>query len=94
MKTRPLAPVEMERHIARFTQLQPQKAEYEKRGIPIEAFEMLADKPQRHPAFHRTDTLDFALVQRATNHAWSNHGDKVARVYAVMVGALPLEKEL
>lgn len=34
------------------------------------------------------------LVQRATNHTWSNHDDKVGGVYAVMVGALPLKKDL
>lgn len=44
MKTRQVTPAEMERHIARFAKLQPQKAEYEKRGIPTAAFEMLAAK--------------------------------------------------
>jgi uncharacterized RmlC-like cupin family protein len=34
----------MERRIARFSQLTPQKAEYEKRGIPTAAFEMLTAK--------------------------------------------------
>jgi uncharacterized RmlC-like cupin family protein len=44
MKTRTVSKDEMEQHIARFDKLVPQKAEYEKRGIPSEAFEMLAAK--------------------------------------------------
>src|SRR5687768_13294612 len=34
----------MERHIARFASLRPQKAEYEKRGIAPGAFELIAAK--------------------------------------------------
>lgn len=34
----------MERYIARFKTLEPQKAEYERRGIPQAAFEMIAAK--------------------------------------------------
>jgi uncharacterized RmlC-like cupin family protein len=44
MKTLNITPEQMERQIARFARLQPQKGEYEKRGIPIAAFEMLAAK--------------------------------------------------
>jgi uncharacterized RmlC-like cupin family protein len=44
VKTLDVTPDQMERHIARFSALQPQKAEYERRGIPTAAFEMLAAK--------------------------------------------------
>jgi quercetin dioxygenase-like cupin family protein len=67
----------------------------------------------RHPAMHRTDTVDYALVltgeiwalmdegetlmragdtlvQRGTNHAWSNRGDQPSLVVFVLVGAAPL----
>ena len=44
MKTVKFTPEQMERRIARFDKLQPQKGEYEKRGIPTAAFEMLAAK--------------------------------------------------
>jgi len=44
MKTIHFTPDQMENRIARFARLKPQKGEYEKRGIPIAAFEMLAAK--------------------------------------------------
>lgn len=44
MKTIPFTPDQMEARIARFAKLQPQKGEYEKRGIPRAAFEMIAAK--------------------------------------------------
>jgi Cupin domain len=67
----------------------------------------------RHFWFHRTDSLDYAVVldgeitllvdegettlsagdviiQRATNHAWSNRTDKTARVLFVLIGTEPL----
>ena len=44
MKTRNVPPQEMEKYIARFDNLKPQKGEYEKRGIPAAAFEMLGAK--------------------------------------------------
>jgi quercetin dioxygenase-like cupin family protein len=67
----------------------------------------------RHPAMHRTDTVDFAivmsgeiwalmdegetlmragdtLVQRGTNHAWSNRGDQPCLVAFILVSAAPL----
>jgi quercetin dioxygenase-like cupin family protein len=67
----------------------------------------------RHPAMHRTDTVDYALVlsgeiwalmdegetllragdtlvQRGTNHAWSNRGDQPSLVAFVLVSAAPL----
>lgn len=44
MKTVPFTPEQMESRIARFADLKPQKGEYEKRGIPTAAFEMLAAK--------------------------------------------------
>ena len=67
----------------------------------------------RHPAMHRTDTVDYAivlsgeiwalmdegetlmragdtLVQRGTNHAWSNRSDQPCLVVFVLVSAHPL----
>jgi quercetin dioxygenase-like cupin family protein len=67
----------------------------------------------RHPAMHRTDTVDYALVvsgeiwalmdegetlmragdtlvQRGTNHAWSNRSDQPSLVAFVLVSAAPL----
>lgn len=44
MKTLDVSPEQMEKQIARFSQLKPQKGEYEKRGIPTAAFEMLTAK--------------------------------------------------
>ena len=66
----------------------------------------------RHPGFHKTDTIDYAivltgeiwalmdegevllkagdvLVQRGTNHAWSNRTDEPARVAFVLIDAIP-----
>lgn len=66
----------------------------------------------RHFWFHKTDTLDYAivlegevcalldegecllrpgdvLIQRGTNHAWSNRGDRTCRVAFVLIDALP-----
>ncbi|MBT2305106.1 cupin domain-containing protein [Variovorax paradoxus] len=70
----------------------------------------LSTKEERHPGFHKTPSVDFAvclqgeiwalmeegetrmlpgdtLVQRGTNHAWANRGDKPARVAFIMIGA-------
>ena len=67
----------------------------------------------RHPGFHRTSSVDYAivlsgeitalmdegevllkpgdvLVQRGTNHAWSNRGSEPAVVAFVLVDAAPL----
>ncbi|MGH7364980.1 MAG: cupin domain-containing protein [Candidatus Rokuibacteriota bacterium] len=67
----------------------------------------------RHPAMHRTDTVDYAivlsgeiwalmdegetlmragdtLVQRGTNHAWSNRSDQPSLVAFILVSARPL----
>ena len=67
----------------------------------------------RHPAMHRTDTVDYAivlsgeiwalmdegetlmragdtLVQRGTNHAWSNRSAEPCLVVFVLVSAAPL----
>ncbi len=67
----------------------------------------------RHPGFHKTDTIDYAivlsgeiwalmdegevllkagdvLVQRGTNHAWSNRTDYTARVAFVLIDAKPV----
>jgi hypothetical protein len=66
----------------------------------------------RHFWFHKTDTLDYAivlegeiwalmdvgecllrpgdvLIQRGTNHAWSNRSDRPCRVAFVLIDALP-----
>ena len=66
----------------------------------------------RHPGFHKTDTIDYAivldgeiwalmddgerlmragdvLIQRGTNHAWSNRTDKPVRVAFVLIDAKP-----
>ena len=67
----------------------------------------------RHPAMHKTNTIDYALVlageiwalmdegetlmkagdclvQRGTNHAWSNRSDAPCRVAFILVSADPL----
>ena len=67
----------------------------------------------RHPGFHRTRTVDYALVlegevfammdvgetkmgpgdiliQRGTNHAWSNRSDKACRIAFVLIDAAEL----
>ena len=67
----------------------------------------------RHPGFHRTNSVDYAivlsgevhalmdegevllkagdvLIQRGTNHAWSNRGDDSACVAFVLVDAEPV----
>lgn len=65
----------------------------------------------RHPAMHKTDTLDVivlvqgkvdlilddgdptplkpgdVVIQRATNHAWVNHGEEAALLVAVLINA-------
>lgn len=66
----------------------------------------------RHPGFHKTSSIDYAivlsgeihalmdegevllktgdvLIQRGTNHAWSNRGSEPARVAFVLIDALP-----
>jgi quercetin dioxygenase-like cupin family protein len=66
----------------------------------------------RHPGFHKTDTIDYAivlsgeiyalmdegeellragdvLVQRGTNHAWSNLTNETVRVAFVLIDAIP-----
>jgi hypothetical protein len=67
----------------------------------------------RHAGFHKTDTIDYAiviegelyalmdegeklmktgdvLIQRGTNHAWSNRSDKLARVAFILIDAKPV----
>ena len=67
----------------------------------------------RHPGFHKTDTVDYAivldgeiyalmdegerlmkagdvLIQRGTNHAWSNRTDAPVRVAFVLIDARPI----
>lgn len=70
------------------------------------------DAAARHPGFHRTSSVDYAiviegeiwammdvgetlmrpgdvLIQRGTNHAWSNRSDRACRVLFVLNGAEP-----
>lgn len=67
----------------------------------------------RHPGFHKTDSLDYAivlsgeiyalmdegevllkagdvLIQRGTNHAWSNRTDEPVQVAFVLIDAKPV----
>jgi len=54
----------------------------------------------RHPGFHKTNSVDYAievllkagdvLVQRGTNHAWSNCADESAYVAFVLIDAEPV----
>jgi naringenin degradation protein FdeH len=67
----------------------------------------------RHPAFHKTNTIDYiiilegevwalmdegevlmkagdVLIQRGTNHAWSNRSDKPVIIVGVMIEAAPV----
>jgi hypothetical protein len=67
---------------------------------------------KRHPGFHKTDTIDYAivldgeiyalmdreerlmqagdiLIQRGTNHAWSNRTEQDVHVAFVLIDALP-----
>jgi hypothetical protein len=75
--------------------------------------EALTGERLRHPAFHRTRSLDYAvvldgevwalmdegetlmragdmLVQRGTNHAWSNRSERPCRLLFVLIDAEPL----
>jgi hypothetical protein len=68
------------------------------------------DATARHPGFHKTASIDYAiviegeiwalmdigetlmkqgdvLIQRGTNHAWSNRSEQIARVLFVLNGA-------
>ncbi len=63
----------------------------------------------RHPAMHRTDTVDYALVlsgeiwalmdegetllRGGTNHAWSNRGDQPSLVAFILVSATSLSEK-
>ena len=67
----------------------------------------------RHPGFHKTNSIDYAivlegevwalmeigetlmrpgdvLIQRGTNHAWSNRTDRPCRIAFVLIDAAPL----
>ncbi len=57
--------------------------------------------PPRHPAMHRTRTVDYAivmhlkagdvLVQQGTNHAWVNRGTEPCRIAFILVDGRSLE---
>ena len=74
------------------------------------------ESDDRHFWFHRTDSLDYAIVlegeitllvdageatlgpgdvviQRATNHSWSNRTDRSSRMLFVLIGTPPLSPE-
>lgn len=78
----------------------------------MQAADNLDQGGSRHPAFHKTDTVDYlfilkgeiwalmdegeillkegdCLIQRGTNHAWSNRSDAPCLVIAVLVDAEP-----
>jgi Cupin domain len=71
------------------------------------------ERSAKHPGFHATDTVDYAvclegeiwavldegetlmrpgdvLIQRGTYHAWSNRGDRTARMLFVLIDAEPV----
>ena len=71
------------------------------------------DRSARHPGFHRTHTVDYAvcmegevwavldegetlmrpgdvLIQRGTQHAWSNRGNTTCRMLFILVDAEPV----
>ena len=43
--------------------------------------------PPRHPAIHRTRSLDYVVVQQATNHAWINRSGAICRLAMVFIDA-------
>jgi hypothetical protein len=72
------------------------------------------DRSAKHPGFHATDTVDYAiclegevwavlddgetlmrpgdvLIQRGTQHAWSNRSDRICRMAFILIDAEPLE---
>jgi len=72
--------------------------------------EALSHAKDRHPGFHKTESIDFAiclegeiwammdvgetlmrpgdvLIQRGTNHAWSNRSSKPARMAFILISA-------
>jgi mannose-6-phosphate isomerase-like protein (cupin superfamily) len=77
------------------------------------AREAMAQDASRHPAMHKTQSVDYAivlsgeiwavmdvgetlmragdcLIQRGTNHAWSNRSSQPCLVAFILVGAKPL----
>ncbi len=73
---------------------------------------IIMDDTKRHPAMHRTNTLDYVvlikgrmrmlldqseidmnpgdvIVQRGTNHAWTNLHDEPALLFSIMMDAAP-----
>lgn len=80
------------------------------------AADVLDHKKSAHAAFHRTNSLDYAvvlegevwavmdkgetlmsvgdvLIQRGTNHAWSNRSSSNCRLLFVLIDATPIDKE-
>ena len=81
------------------------------RGVPGGA-EAAQKTPARHFGFHKTDTIDYAivldgecwammdegetlmkpgdvLVQRGTNHSWSNRSNAPCRIAFILIDAVP-----
>jgi hypothetical protein len=79
---------------------------------PLAATGVAHDAGARHPGFHKTNTVDYAivldgeiyammdvgetllkpgdvLIQRGTNHAWSNRSDGPCRIAFVVIDAEP-----
>jgi hypothetical protein len=85
----------------------------ERSAHPGDADARLYHGASRHPGFHKTSSVDYAivlageiyammdegevllragdvLIQRGTNHAWSNRSDAPARLAFVLIDAAPL----
>ena len=101
--------------VIRFTDIPPDKARaFDPEDLRRRGCKTTPDRSARHPGFHATDTVDYAiclegeiwavldddetlmkpgdvLIQRGTYHAWSNRGDKIARMAFIMIDAEPLD---
>jgi len=49
--------------------------------------EVARGHPPRHPAIHRTRSIDYVVVQQGTNHAWINRGSATCRLAMVFIDA-------
>jgi quercetin dioxygenase-like cupin family protein len=102
-------------NVVRIVELPPDKERnYANQGEVFEQFGVAhaRDGAARHPGFHKTSSIDYAiviegeiwalmdvgetlmrpgdvLVQRGTNHAWSNRSESIARVAFILNGATP-----
>jgi hypothetical protein len=100
--------------VIRIADIPPEKEQaYDPEDLRRRACRTSPERSARHPGFHATDTIDYAvclegeiyamldegetlmragdvLIQRGTYHAWSNRGDKTARMLFVLIDADPL----